>query len=513
MQRLGAIAILTIIVVFCLFAQRTYNERYRPQYHFSPRTNWTNDPCGLVYALGKYNLFFQHNPFANAWGHMSWGHAASTDLLHWNELPVAISEDKRAAIFTGSSVFDEKNTSGLCRSSERGCIVSVYTGFTPKTAASPEKQTQNLALSQDGLTWTKYSGNPVLDLGRSDTRDPKVFWFEPEKKWVMVIVQADDKKVRLFSSQNLREWHPLSEFGPKGATGGVWECPDLYMLPVNGPGGEMRWILKIGLNPGGVAGGSGEQYFIGHFDGTTFTADDPNGTIHWLDYGRDCYCGLTFNNEPNPQVPRMIGWMDNWQYAADVPTSPWRGQMTLPRELRLESVNGLLTLLQQPIQQLQSLRLDNFQYSGSNIGALNTRLASWPHRSQAFEVDTILDTGSAREIELNVLEGGDDQTVVGFDGDAAHLFVDRTKSGATQFSKAFPSRTVAPLLLHGSRLKLHIFVDRSSVEVFAQDGAVTITNLVFPKAESNGISLTASGGHIKSIEFRMWNLASVWNKM
>jgi fructan beta-fructosidase len=496
--------------VVCVLAEGRYGERYRPQFHFSPQVNWTNDPCGLVYAFGKYHLFFQHNPFANVWGHMSWGHAVSSDLVHWKQLPVAIREDEKAAIFTGSSIFDATNTSGLCQSSRRGCIVSIYTGFTPKTDTAPEKQTQNLAFSQDGLTWTKYARNPVLDLGRSDTRDPKVFWYAPAKYWVMVIVQANDKKVRLFSSSDLKEWRPLSDFGPQGATGGVWECPDLYTLPVQGQAGKMRWILKIGLNPGHISGGSGEQYFIGQFDGKTFTPDEANGAIHWLDYGRDCYCALTFNHEPNPQVPRMIGWMNNWQYAAGVPTSPWRGAMTLPRDLSLANVNGGLQLLQRPIEALRSLRTKEFDYEGGSNADLNRKLEVWPYRGQTFEIEASIRVGQAGLIAWKILQGEDDETVVGFDAAKGQLFVDRSKSAATQFSKAFPSRTVAPLTLGNGPLKLHIFVDRSSVEVFAQDGAVAMTNLVFPKPGSTGLSLAASGGGVENIQFRMWALGSAW---
>jgi fructan beta-fructosidase len=344
---------LTLSGLLCL-ATEQYEERYRPQFHFSPQVNWTNDPCGLVYAFGTYHLFFQHNPFANIWGHMSWGHAISANLVHWTQLPEAIPEDEKAAIFTGSSVFDEKNTSGLCEASRRGCIVSIYTGFTPKSETTPERQTQNLAYSQDGATWRKYPSNPVLDLGRGDTRDPKVFWYEPDKKWVMVIVQANDKKVRLFSSPNLKQWTALSDFGPWGATGGAWECPDLYRLPVGDQTGKIRWVLKIGLGRGAIAGGSGEQYFVGHFDGKTFAPDEAKGVIHWLDHGPDCYCALTFNREPPAQGPRMIGWMNNWRYAGQAPTAPWRGAMTVPRELSLAEVNGSLRLLQRPVQELRS---------------------------------------------------------------------------------------------------------------------------------------------------------------
>lgn len=512
MKRCSASLVLLAVSVVCLFAQAAYDERYRPQFHFSPRINWTNDPCGLVYAFGKYHLFFQHNPFANVWGHMSWGHASSPDLLHWKQLPVAIPDDPKAAIFTGSSVFDGSNTSGLCASKEHGCIVSIYTGYTAKSATSAEKQTQNLAVSQDGLTWTKYASNPVLDLGRADTRDPKVFWYAPEKKWVMVIVQADDKKVRLFTSQNLRQWRPLSEFGPQGATGGVWECPDLYRLPVEGQPGKMRWILKIGLNPGGIAGGSGEQYFIGNFDGTSFIPDEPNGRIHWFDYGRDCYCALTFNNEPNPLHPRVIGWMNNWQYAADVPTSPWRGQMTLPREITLASVNGSLQLRQQPIEELRSLRRQEFEYSGNAPAELNRQLSSWPDRSETFELEASIDPGAASRLEWKLLSEGSDATVVGFDRAAKQLYVDRSKSGVTDFNKKFPSKTVAPLDLQpGTALTLHIFVDRSSVEVFAQDGAVAMTNLVYPKPGSTGISFDTAGAALAHMQVRVWTLASTWH--
>jgi fructan beta-fructosidase len=493
----------------CILAA-DYSENWRPQFHFSPRVNWTNDPCGLVYAFGKFHLFFQHNPFANVWGHMSWGHAVSPDLVHWKQLPVAIPEDSRAAIFTGSSVFDAHNTSGLCSQAASGCIVSIYTGYTTKSGSVPEKQTQNLAVSQDGIAWTKYAANPVLDLRRSDTRDPKVFWYEPGSYWVMVIVQADDKKVRLFRSSDLKHWEALSEFGPAGATGGAWECPDLYTLPLRGQPGKMKWILKIGLNPGHIAGGSGEQYFIGQFDGKTFTPDEANGTIHWLDYGRDCYCALTFNNVPKDRPARMIGWMNNWQYAGNAPTSPWRGAMTLPRELSLGTVNGSLEVLQSPVEELQTLRGPAFEFKGSGEKELNRRLQSWEHRTQTFELEASIDPGSAKQVVLRLLDGPGDGTLVGFDTEKQQIFVDRSSSANAQFNKAFPSKPIAPLTLGGEPLRLHIFVDRSSIEVFAQNGAVTLTNLVFPKSTSTGLSLQTSGGSVGEVQFRIWALRSAW---
>ena len=494
-----------------LLAEKPYLERYRPQFHFSPAANWTNDPCGLVYAFGKYHLFFQHNPFANVWGNMSWGHAVSLDLVHWKQLPVAIAADPQAAIFTGSSVFDQNNTSGLCASAQHGCIVSIYTGNSPKTAATREKQTQNLAFSDDGVTWTKYSANPILDLGRSDTRDPKVFWYEPTRRWIMVIVVADQKKLRFFDSFNLKEWHALSEFGRQGATGGVWECPDLNQLPVPGKPGQNRWILKVGINPGHIAGGSGEQYFIGHFDGTRFINDNPPSQIHWLDYGRDSYCALTFNNQPHAEAPRMIGWMNNWQYAGSVPTSPWRGSMTLPRSLSLSSENGNLTLLQNPLDEIRSLRsAQRFEYSGAAGPDLNQKLAHWTRRTQTFEMTAVIRPGSAKQLTWNLLEGEGEHVTLGYDAIKSELFVDRSQLAASHFNDAFPSRTVAPLTLGGSPLDLHVFVDRSSIEVFAQNGRIAITNLVFPKPQSIGLSLNTGGDRIEALNLKIWNLHSAW---
>src|SRR5579884_3607142 len=361
-------------------------EPYRPLFHFSPKENWTNDPCGLVYAGGKYHLFFQYNPLGNSWGHMSWGHAVSPDLISWTQLPVAIPEENGVMIFTGSSVVDRNNTSGLCEG-RTGCIVSIYTGHVAKTKGRAQRQNQNLAFSEDGVTWKKYAGNPVLDLGLADFRDPKVFWHAPSKRWVMVAVLAEQRKATFYASPNLKTWTHLSDFGPAGATGGVWECPDLFAL-----GG--RWVLKIGLNPGHVAGGSGEQYFVGSFDGVRFHNESGTNEPLWVDYGRDCYCESTWNDDRSGEV-HAIGWMSNWQYAGRAPTSPWRGAMTLPRSLALNA-NG--RLLQTPVAALRSLRGEAFDYEGGDVEELNRKLEAWPHRSQTFELETTIQPGKARSI-------------------------------------------------------------------------------------------------------------------
>ena len=486
-----------------------YDETYRPQYHFSPKINWTNDPCGLVYFGGKYHLFFQHNPFGDMWGHMSWGHAVSPDLVKWTGLPVAIPEGPDAMIFTGSSVVDTNNTSGLCDSG-RPCIVSIYTGHTPNTERTPARQTQNLAYSQDGLTWKKYSGNPVLDLQMADFRDPKVFWHEGGKQWVMVVVLPTEKKVRFYGSSNLKTWKHLSDFGPEGATGGVWECPDLYELQAEANGGRRRWVLKVGLNAGHIAGGSGEQYFVGEFDGVRFRNDDLEKKPLWLDYGRDCYCALTWNNERDRQK-HLIGWMNNWQYARETPTSPWRGAMTLPRSLELRSTREGVRLAQSPGPALESLRTGVCAYRGRDLAELNRKLVAWPHRTQTFELLASIRPGKVNRIVWKVFESTNEYTGIGYDAEARQLFVDRTRSAHIAFNNRFPSRTVAPLEIGNEPFDLHLFVDHSSIEVFANHGCTVLTNLVFPDPESTGISIQSEGGQVDSIDVRIWNLRSIWS--
>ena len=478
-----------------------YRQPYRPQFHFSPARNWTNDPNGLVYFDGEYHLFFQYNPFGARWGHMSWGHAVSRDLVHWRELPVALPEENGIMIFTGSTVVDSHNSSGFCSGGEP-CLVAIYTGHTRDAASRGALQTQNLAYSNDrGRTWTKYAHNPVLDLHVSDFRDPKVFWFEGGQRWVMAVSLPNDHKVRFYGSAELRRWQLLSDFGPAGATGGQWECPELFELPVDGKKGQSRWVLKVGLNPGGLQGGSGEQYFIGHFDGTRFSNDNPPSLTLWTDYGKDCYCALTFNNLPRTEPPVMIGWMNNWQYAADVPTSPWRGQMTVPRKLALRNGQEGLRLVQQPIDALAGLRKQH-----RALDVLGRRELS----GSTFEMQSTIWLGTAKEAGWKLLADDGAFTLVAYDREKRQLFVDRTDSGNTGFSKDFPARTSAPLRLEGGRLRLRVLVDRSSVEVFAGDGRVAMTNLVFPPRSARGIEFYSNGGTAGPVTGEMWTLGSIW---
>src|SRR5690349_11121232 len=335
-------------------------------------------------------------------------------------------------------------------------MVAVYTGHTPRAAGRPALQTQNLAYSNDrGRTWTKFPGNPVLNLNLSDFRDPHVFWSEQGRRWVMAVALPNEHKVLFYGSPDLKKWARLSEFGPAGAAGGQWECPVLAEVPVAGAGRQTRWVLKVGLNPGGLQGGSGEQYFVGSFDGTRFVNENPPATTLWTDYGKDCYCALTFNGMPRGENPVMIGWMSNWQYAAKVPTQPWRGQMTIPRRLQLQKTAQGLRLAQEPVPALQQLRGSHFTWRGTDAAALNRALKEHV-RGSRFE----LRSSTEGEAEWRLLEAGGKFTAVGYR--SGELYLDRTQSGVTDFSPEFPVRTRAPLPAVNGPAELVILVDGST---------------------------------------------------
>jgi levanase len=811
-----------------------YEELYRPQYHFTPAKNWMNDPNGLVYYKGEYHLFYQHNPFGNTWGHMSWGHAVSRDLVHWEHLPVAIPEEGSEAIFSGSAVVDRENTTGF-GTRNNPAMVAIY------TSAYPGKQAQSLAYSTDrGRTWTKYAGNPVLDINSGEFRDPKVFWYAPERKWVMAVVKALEHKVQLYSSPDLKTWKHMSDFGPANAVGGAWECPDLFPLAVDGDRKNTKWVLLVSMNPGGIAGGSGMQYFVGDFDGTTFTADnvlgaytppagqvlqdfesgsygdwvatgtafgagpaqgnvppqggvtgyqgsglansfhnedrgtgrltspeftitqtylnfligggnhphDPatvdgpppagtvfadfegdtygagwtatgtfagtrppagtigdqqpvsgyegsqlvntfidhdNGTGHitspefivtndyinfllgggnhpypggtgnpptavnlivdgnvvrtatgqdgealnwtnwnvsdfkgktaridivdentggwghinadqfvfsdqpafprsvetavnllvdgevvrtatgsnsegldwtswdlrdligetariqlvdantggwghlladhfmfasepalsvlerssWVDYGKDFYAAVTYNDAPGGRRI-AIGWMSNWNYAGATPTSPWRSAMSVPRELGLETIDGTPQLVQEPVRELRSLRSGWPARHGRY--AVPEGTTSLPVGGKALEIMADLDLGDAERAGFKVRTGDGEETVVGYDAERQQVYVDRTRSGDIGFSRDFPGVQRAPLAARDGTVQLHILVDWSSVEVFADRGQRVITDLIFPKPESDGLQVFAEGGRAGVERLRVWRMRSAWTR-
>ncbi len=475
-----------------------YNQPFRPQVHFSPREHWTNDPNGLVFYKGEYHLFFQYNPFGDVWGHMSWGHAVSADLLHWEELPVAIPEQGDVMTFTGSVVVDRENSSGFCEA-HSDCLVAVYTGH--KQTGQSVRQAQYLAYSRDkGRTWTRYEKNPVLDLGMADFRDPSVFWDDRAHHWVMAVSLPKEHKVRFYSSPDLKAWSELSDFGPAGDVDGDWECPDLLRIPSSDGKGQI-WALKVGLNPGAPQGGSGEQYFLGNFDGKGFTLSKEPGAHGWTDYGKDDYCAISFNGLPKEEKPVLLGWMSNWQYAAKLPTAPWRGQMTLPRRLSfLKDADGIV-LKQEPIvAPLRSAEAREF-----NVSVHEPRKQAAVATAEApFELHLKFDPGSQQPFGLRLYSDVEHWVEIGFDPKAGEFYVDRTKAGLA-VSPEFPGRTTAPLV--GNRpYDLELIVDRSSIEAYAQDGTIAITNLFFPPSDKHKVEAWGDATGRGAI----WQLRSIW---
>ncbi|WP_240512068.1 glycoside hydrolase family 32 protein [Paludifilum halophilum] len=473
-----------------------YNEPYRPQYHFTPQKNWMNDPNGLVYYNGEYHLFYQYNPYGDKWGHMSWGHAVSKDLIHWEHLPVALKEDELGMIFSGSAVVDQHDTSGFFDG--KSGMVAIYT-------SAGETQQQSIAYSKDnGRTWHKYKGNPVIpNPGIKDFRDPKVFWHDKTDQWVMALAAGD--RIQFYTSKNLKNWSFASEFGAnQGAHGGVWECPELFQLPVKGNPDETKWVLQVDINPGAVAGGSGGQYFVGEFDGKKFTTDQKD--VQWVDYGKDFYATQAWNNTGKRRI--WLAWMNNWQYAQDIPTSPWRSAMSIPREVSLTKRDGEYTLIQEPVREFSQLREDTRTWGNRMITPKNHLLSDI--KGETLEIEAEIRLKTAKEFGFKVRKGSEEETVIGYDTQTQKLFVDRTKSGETDFSEHFPGIYEAKMEPVNHTVQLRILVDRSSVEVFGNDGETVLTNRIFPDLKNQGLELFTEGGNVKLKKLKVHRLKSAW---
>jgi fructan beta-fructosidase len=467
-------------------------ETFRPAFHYSPARNWMNDPNGLVWYDGEYHLFYQYNPLGADWGNMSWGHAVSPDLQTWEELPVAIPFSDSEQVFSGSIVVDGENTSGFGSADERA-LVALYTSVYEDTG----RQAQSLAYSTDrGRTWTRHDDNPVLDTGESDFRDPKVFWYAEGGYWVMVVVLAAEHIVQLYRSDDLIGWEHLSDFATGNDADGLWECPDLFELPVDGGGSERsRWVLVLSVNPGAPAGGSGTRYFVGDFDGKFFVPDDAADDT-WLDYGADCYAAVSFSDTPDGERV-LMGWMSNWQYAAEVPTTPYRGSMTLPRACRLARVDGRVRLIQRPVGPGSARRAPEPGIELREIlvpeGAM---LLPEPAHGRTLEIVAEFALGSAERFGLRLRESGDQRTIVGYDTRSASLFIDRTDAGRVDFHDAFPAIHHGPLTAEDGRVRLRVYVDTASVEVFGGHGECVLTDQIFPDDDSRACSLFAEGGDV-----------------
>ena len=498
----------------------TNTDYYRPSYHFTPLYGWMNDPNGMVYKDGEYHLYFQYNPYGSKWGNMHWGHAVSKDLVHWEHLDPAIARDPVGHIFSGSSVIDKKNTAGF----GKNAIIAIYTNNSVN-----HDEVQCLAYSNDnGRTFTKYEGNPVLTPfdGLKDFRDPKVFWYEKGKCWYMIV--SADKEMRLYKSKNLKKWNYVSAFGKGiGQQPCQYECPDFFQLPVNGDKKKMKWVMTMNINPGCWFGGSATEYFVGDFDGKKFTCPDAN-EVKWLDWGKDHYATVTFSNTGD----RVLGitWMSNWQYANLTPFKQNRGANGLPRELKLYENNGKYYVSENVAPEVYALRKETKDLADASVADAQDLKGVAANMNGAFEIEADVTPDANGIAGIEISNNRRERTMIYFDMKQGKVVMDRTESGLTDFGKQavphdielawdkqraaegkepariansinykndFALATWAPLSLCEDGKKTYhvdIFVDKSSVELFVDGGRIAMTNLVFPVAPYENVKLYTQDG-------------------
>ena len=498
----------------------TNTDYYRPSYHFTPLYGWMNDPNGMVYKDGEYHLYFQYNPYGSKWGNMHWGHAVSKDLVHWEHLDPAIARDPVGHIFSGSSVVDKKNTAGF----GKDAIIAIYTNNSVN-----HDEVQCIAYSNDnGRTFTKYEGNPVLTPfdGLKDFRDPKVFWYEKGKCWYMIV--SADKETRFYKSKNLKKWTYVSAFGKGlGQQPCQYECPDFFQLPVNGDKKKMKWVMTMNINPGCWFGGSATEYFVGDFDGKKFTCPDAN-EVKWLDWGKDHYATVTFSNTGD----RVLGitWMSNWQYANLTPFKQNRGANGLPRELKLYEKNGKYYISEDVAPEVYALRKDTKNVADASVADEKMLAGVAANMEGAFEIEADVTPDANGIAGIEISNNKRERTLIYFDMKQGKVVMDRTESGLTDFGKQavphdielawdkqlaaegkqparitnsinykndFALATWAPLSLCENGKKTYhvdIFVDKSSVELFVDGGRIAMTNLVFPVAPYENVKLYTQGG-------------------
>ena len=461
---------------------------WRPVYHFAPQWGWMNDPNGMVYKDGEYHLFYQYNPYGSRWGNMNWGHAISRDLVSWEHMPVAISPDGLGTIFSGSAVVDKDNTAGF----GANAIVAFYT-------QASARQMQSIAYSTDnGRTFKKYAGNPVLTGDVADFRDPKVSWHEGTHKWILTL--AVGQEIRFYSSPNLKDWTYESNFGEgQGNHGGVWECPDLFELPVAGTS-QKKWVLIVNINPGGPFGGSATQYFVGSFDGHKFVNESPKAT-KWMDFGKDHYATVTWSNAPQNRVI-ALAWMSNWQYANEVPTMQYRSSNSVPRDLRLFVKDGETYLQSAPSPELLALRKDKVMSKSFSVGKAYTIDQLMSDNKGTYEITMTVRQKKQGNLSMRLMNEQGEEIEYSLDMAKRELTCIRDKSGVAGFSKDFITPTVTQV--DGGDLQLRFLVDRSSVEAFVNDGRFVMTNLVFPHTPYNKVMFSATGGSVSVKNFTVY---------
>lgn len=496
-------------------------DQFRPLYHHSPLYGWMNDANGLVYKDGEYHLYFQYNPYGSVWGNMHWGHSVSRDLVHWEHLPAALARDTMGHIFSGSSVVDVDNTAGY----GAGEIVSFYTSASDKNG-----QIQCMAHSSDnGRTFTKYEKNPILTPfdGLKDFRDPKVFWYAPEKKWVMIV--SADKEMRFYSSQDLKDWTYMSAFGEGyGVQPSQFECPDMVELPVNGDVNNKKWALIVNINPGCLFGGSATQYFVGDFNGKEFICDTKPEEVKWMDWGKDHYATVCFSNTGDRVI--AMPWMSNWQYANIVPTQQFRSANALPRELSMYSEGKNVYLAVNPIKELDAIRketkeIDNFAVNADKEVEMNTL---FDNNDGAFEIDMKVSVDDSGVAGFKLMNSKGEYVDIYLEQTAGKLVMDRVHSGIVDFGKNsiphekeahdnriansinyvddFALATWGPLSADKEHA-LRIYVDKCSVEIFLDGGKVAMTNLVFPNEPYNSLHFYSKDGSYRVDSLKLYKLA------
>ena len=472
-------------------------EKYRPAYHHTPLYGWMNDPNGMVYHDGVWHLCYQWNPFGSKWQNMTWGHSTSRDLIHWEPQEPTLLPDGLGTIFSGSSAIDEANSAGFGKNS----IVTLFT-------SAANSQVQSLAYSNDGgYTYTTYPGNPVLTL-ESEARDPNMFWNEETKQWTLILAHALDHEMLIFTSPDLKSWTLQSSFGKGlGAQDGVWECPDLFELPVTGTQ-EKKWVLICNINPGGPFGGSATQYFTGSFDGKTFKVDtDASGNVptKWLDYGKDHYATVSWSDTPGRRT--VIGWMSNWQYAAEVPTLQFRSANTLPREMGVFKVDDQYYVSSKPSPELDALR-GKITHNAKRIQVgKRAHTVSLPLENDGIcEILMNVDAKRSKQLKMTLANKAQEKVTIIYDVEKETISFDRTQSGIVDFSQDFPAVTVTPTYENDGSVNLRLFIDRSSMELFEQEGRFVMTNLVFPTSPYTTLSFQAEEGSAKVNNLQIYSI-------
>ena len=470
----------------------TNHEKFRPVYHHTPTYGWMNDPNGMFYKDGVYHLYFQHNPYGSTWGNMTWGHSTTTDLVSWNYEGLAIKPDAWGAVFSGSAVVDYDNTAGF----GKNAVVAFYT--SAKSSPWGDTQSQSMAYSLDnGKTFVKYAYNPVVTSSKRDFRDPKVFWYAPDKHWVMIL--AGGQEMDIYSSKNLKDWKYESSFGAKqGAHGGVWECPDLVELPVEGAK-EKKWVLICNINPGGPFGGNAAQYFVGTFDGKKFVNESPTQT-KWMDWGKDHYATVTFSNAPGGRCI-ALGWMSNWQYQTVLPTLQYRGSNTIARDLTLYRQDGELLLRCAPSPEIEKARMQKVSVPSFKVSDSYDLASLLEGNDGAYEIDMTIKNSGASKIMFTLSNDKGEKVNMYYDIMRKQFVMDRSESGKVDFSVDFPAVTVAPVY-DTDNIRLRLFVDRTSIEAFGEGGKFVMTNQVFPTEPYNKMSFVSVRGNftVKSMD-------------